>query len=1038
MKYAKLVVLLCLIFSLANAASAQNHILTLRETDGIERTNYPLRFAQPFLQGEIPDFPQVVLDGELVSTQSNVLQRWEDGSVRHAVLTLLVPSLPANATRSITFTNQIGGQTEGPLMHSQMLEARFNFEALFSLTSDGNTQTASARQMLNDNIGLYWCEGSIATEVIIADHSVDRAYDLGWDTHRSFRPIIHATFWDQLNLVEIRFIGENANTEALQDLTYDLELSVGQSEPEVVYQRDGMLHHAASRWTVNATLGGELGGVELDPGLAYLARTKLLPNYDTDLHPSDGALQTAYNTWTASDHDLFGAGNWAKYMPGTGGRPDIGLYPTWVVQYLYTGDGRLREKAFGHADLAAAWPMHFREGDPTKFYDTDGTIPALGKPISIKARPTVFLFRFVQNYDDSGGTSEDIISAVGPLTNGNEDVYSGWFPDQAHQPDPFTALYLVTGDYFLLEEAQFWASYTAARGSYGDNSVWSRSINGTLGGLAGEIRGQAWAFRSRVHTASITPDEGPERAYYDGLIVDAIAMWEGLHDIGEEAAYPDHEMYSWGQSLRPTYGNVLYVDPPIQMSFPSPLHQWAVGHRIMAQQGAMNQDSVLVGNSPWEQNFMTLALGRAEELGYPTAGLRAWLGQRLIDQLTTPGYNPYFLADYREPGVRHDTTWYADWAEASHGYRTDIDYETQWNNYLSDAQHGYTNIARAAMSTIVDLPDGVAAWQFIEEHGSVHPALEDNPKWALLPRGEEIHAPFPPTLLSPANGGWDTLPSIELSWRLNGDPDPGGIPCSDVWVDTLPDMSTARLVADSTENTLFTLENLTEGQMIYWRIRATDTNSPGTWSDIWSFLPIDLDAPSEVDPLFPRDEMDIEDVFFPIRFRWTHSTDPDPLDTLHYQLVINEIGEPVPVLSHDTSDTTALVDDLELGDYTWYVITTDRYAQFSRSDTLSFRVILETSTDESGILPTEYALHHPVPNPFNAMSRIRFDLPEPSDVVIRLHDILGREVRTLLQNNLAAGRYTLALSGDGLASGVYFLSFQHGKQRHMRKVVLMK
>src|SRR2546427_8493115 len=49
--------------------------------------------------------------------------------------------------------------------------------------------------------------------------------------------------------------------------------------------------------------------------------------------------------------------------------PDIGPFPTWSVNWLYTGDHREREIALVNADLAGAWAMHFREGDPGKFMD---------------------------------------------------------------------------------------------------------------------------------------------------------------------------------------------------------------------------------------------------------------------------------------------------------------------------------------------------------------------------------------------------------------------------------------------------------------------------------------------------------------------------------------------------------------------------------------------------------------------------------------------------------------------------------------------
>jgi hypothetical protein len=60
------------------------------------------------------------------------------------------------------------------------------------------------------------------------------------------------------------------------------------------------------------------------------------------------------------------------------------------------------------------------------------------------------------------------------------------------------------------------------------------------------------------------------------------------------------------------------------------------------------------------------------------------------------------------------------------------------------------------------------------------------------------------------------------------------------------------------------------------------------------------------------------------------------------------------------------------------------------------------------------------PNPFNPSTSISFDLPKQSYVIIKIFDVIGREVATLVNENLAAGRYTKTWIASSFPSGVYF------------------
>ncbi len=78
------------------------------------------------------------------------------------------------------------------------------------------------------------------------------------------------------------------------------------------------------------------------------------------------------------------------------------------------------------------------------------------------------------------------------------------------------------------------------------------------------------------------------------------------------------------------------------------------------------------------------------------------------------------------------------------------------------------------------------------------------------------------------------------------------------------------------------------------------------------------------------------------------------------------------------------------------------------------------------------------PNPFNASSVLAFTLPQAGHAVLTLHDILGREVRRLVDDNFVAGTHTVALNAQDMGTGIYFAALQSGKSRMVQKLVLLK
>ena len=89
-------------------------------------------------------------------------------------------------------------------------------------------------------------------------------------------------------------------------------------------------------------------------------------------------------------------------------------------------------------------------------------------------------------------------------------------------------------------------------------------------------------------------------------------------------------------------------------------------------------------------------------------------------------------------------------------------------------------------------------------------------------------------------------------------------------------------------------------------------------------------------------------------------------------------------------------------------------------------------------LPTNFSLGQNYPNPFNPATTISFSLPSKSLVSLKVFDALGREVSTLLADELPAGTYTREWNAGALPSGAYFYRLQAGIFTKTKQLLLLK
>ncbi|MCF8259785.1 MAG: T9SS type A sorting domain-containing protein [Melioribacteraceae bacterium] len=151
----------------------------------------------------------------------------------------------------------------------------------------------------------------------------------------------------------------------------------------------------------------------------------------------------------------------------------------------------------------------------------------------------------------------------------------------------------------------------------------------------------------------------------------------------------------------------------------------------------------------------------------------------------------------------------------------------------------------------------------------------------------------------------------------------------------------------------------------------------------------------------------------------------------------------------DVKDPRAKLSNLSGGDYYWRVRSRVKNTKSDNASNYSdwghFRVSSVTGLgeEESASLPTEFALKQNYPNPFNPTTSIEYRLAESGFVSMKIYDMLGNEIRTLVADNKEAGRYNVVWngrdnSGIQVTSGTYIYRIVAGKQTSTMKMLLIK
>jgi hypothetical protein len=377
-------------------------------------------------------------------------------------------------------------------------------------------------------------------------------------------------------------------------------------------------------------------------------------------------------------------------------------------------------------------------------------------------------------------------------------------------------------------------------------------------------------------------------------------------------------------------------------------------------------------------------------------------------------------------------SWFLRGYSASYTYNLQFSTDGNWANpltttdYLGLINQNHTELGLTFGSTYY--------WRVQSVSGATTSAWSTTSTFTVVgPNGSNI--PIPSWPIGSASIPSDT---VKLLWYLNG-PIAGLI--FDVEYNTngifTGTPTNAGLTATEVE-----LTGLTNGANYFWRVRSRSSNGASTsaWSVTADFVVLSgLLSPV---PRIGAPDYGITLMTVDPNLSWYVLTQGN---STKYELeyAMNPNFSNSTVVSNLTSANVVLPNLTSDATYFWRVRSQNSDETYSAySPTASFIPTGTTSVDDI-LVPVDFEVAQNYPNPFNPSTTINFAIPVKELVAIRIYDVLGREVRTLLNEEKEAGYYSVQWNGDNqfgqkVSSGTYIVRVNSGSNVKTMKMTLMK
>ncbi|MDZ7368128.1 MAG: T9SS type A sorting domain-containing protein, partial [candidate division KSB1 bacterium] len=101
-------------------------------------------------------------------------------------------------------------------------------------------------------------------------------------------------------------------------------------------------------------------------------------------------------------------------------------------------------------------------------------------------------------------------------------------------------------------------------------------------------------------------------------------------------------------------------------------------------------------------------------------------------------------------------------------------------------------------------------------------------------------------------------------------------------------------------------------------------------------------------------------------------------------------------------------------------------------------ILSDVKVKQNAVVPMKYMLEQNYPNPFNPATQIKYALPKAGHVTLKLYDVVGREVATLVDQAQTAGEFTITFNAAGLSTGIYFYRLKVGDYSEVKRLAFVK
>ncbi|ETR66831.1 MAG: hypothetical protein OMM_05464 [Candidatus Magnetoglobus multicellularis str. Araruama] len=502
---------------------------------GRHQFNFPITFAQVFKEGDVTENQTLVAylkDMQPVNIQVDRKATYSNGSLKHAVISCIFPEFYADDEKHMTlYTTRQKREQQLALTRDDLLST--DFDALVSVVLDHKRYLVSARELLKHSTDIKkWISGPVCTEWHVWSKLLDM--DQQAHPHLAVHFYIRAyTADEKIVNVRVTTIMENNWTFEYgpRKFTYDISISVNGH----TYEKEALTHFHHARWKKDMWYHA-VNDINLKPDVRYLIATKAIPNYDQKaINTIDESIlaameaewdeiktyETESNTYNIQTSDPMSPGfaHPNFFTRGGAGWRDLGLLPRWTLRYLFSLDPRAEKVMMGTGHLAGSFPLHYRD-------------QSTNLPVSIKDHP----FSSIQQGDKSFDYHENISKKPSECVASKdcETPYDVGFPGL---PSLSYVPYLLSGDYYYLEELQFMASYCLFQRNHGyryyEKGIFDSHSNG--------IFEHSYPLRTLGRTAFITPDNHPLKQYFMEKIQDNLDYYN--------EKYTDGQIYPKGKAI---------------------------------------------------------------------------------------------------------------------------------------------------------------------------------------------------------------------------------------------------------------------------------------------------------------------------------------------------------------------------------------------------------------------------------------------------------------------------------------------------------